>query len=458
MAVWSQTYLSSVESNHGRFDAEYYKPEYLEKENLLSRLEGVRLRTACSKIDVGHVGPMVRHYTDNGIPLLQTQNVREFFLNNEHLIKITPEFHSALAKSQVRKGNILIARSGSFGSAAIYLEDSVVNSADIIIVELNDPRIDPLFAVAFMNSQYGANQLIRFASGGVQGHVNLRILENYFLPILTDTIQKNINNCVQRAYDANKLSEKSYLQAQCLLESELGLDKLTFKKPVGYTAQFSELEQSRRMDSELFNPELRNFWQKLSARFKMIPISKFAAILKYSNPSYGTSGMPIVTQKHLRSISPEGYGDELRTTVSWQQANPTAILRCNDLLFYSVGAYLGKTNLWLNSDIAVPASFITLLRCYNDNDAGFLHMVLNSRYGILQSKCFQSGTSQQYIYPKDIRKFLIPEVNEKLHRRLNELVWQSYEKRIESKKLLDQAKARVEQLIEEAAEARRGNI
>ena len=61
MAVWSRTDLSSVESNHGRFDAEYYKPEYLETENLLSRLEGVRLRTACSKIDVGHVGLMVRH-------------------------------------------------------------------------------------------------------------------------------------------------------------------------------------------------------------------------------------------------------------------------------------------------------------------------------------------------------------------------------------------------------------
>ena len=78
-------------------------------------------------------------------------------------------------------------------------------------------------------------------------------------------------------------------------------------------------------------------------------------------------------------------------------------------------------------------------------------MVLNSRYGILQSKCFQSGTSQQYIYPKDIRKFLIPEVNEKLRKTLNELVSQSYEKGIESKRLLDQAKTRVEQLIEEAA-------
>ena len=171
MAVWSQTALSAIENSSGRFDAEYYKPEYLETELLLSRIEGVKLRDCCLKIDVGHVGPMVHSYRENGIILLQTQNVREFFLDLKHCIKISPDFHSSLTKSQVRRGDILIARSGSFGSAAIYLEDYVINSADIIIVELKHPQIDPLFAVAFMNTKYGSDQLTRFASGGVQGHV-----------------------------------------------------------------------------------------------------------------------------------------------------------------------------------------------------------------------------------------------------------------------------------------------
>ena len=31
-------------------------------------------------------------------------------------------------------------------------------------------------------------------------------------------------------------------QAQQLLEAELGLDKLTFQKPVGYTARFSDVD------------------------------------------------------------------------------------------------------------------------------------------------------------------------------------------------------------------------
>ena len=265
MAVWSETALSSVENSWGRFDAEYYMPEFLETQNLLSKIEGVKLRNSCSKIDVGHVGPMVSFYSDNGIILLQTQNVREFFLDLEHCIKITPDFHLSLSKSQVQKGDILIARSGSFGTAAIYLEDQIINSADIIIVQLNDPRIDPLFAVTFMNTKYGFNQLKRFASGGVQGHVNLRILENLFLPIFEYNIQKEISDNLQRAYNALKASAERYQNAQHLLESELGLDKLNFKKPVGYTARFSELERSRRADAEFFHTKYEPFMSTVKA-------------------------------------------------------------------------------------------------------------------------------------------------------------------------------------------------
>ncbi len=94
-----------------------------------------------------------------------------------------------------------------------------------------------------------------------------------------------------------------------------------------------------------------------------------------------------------------------------------------------------------------------MLRCYDEADAGFLQVLLNSSYGILQSKCFQSGTSQPYIYPKDIRRFLIPDVSQELKREIHRLLIDSYKKAEESKVLLEQAKARVEQLIEEAVQS-----
>lgn len=72
-------------------------------------------------------------------------------------------------------------------------------------------------------------------------------------------------------------------------------------------------------------------------------------------------------------------------------------------------------------------------------------------YGMLQSKVFQSGTSQQYIYPKDIRQFLIPIISFKIKEKLYTLITKSHEAKRESQQLLEQAKTRVEQLIEKVS-------
>lgn len=450
MAVWSETNLLSIEKNHGRFDAEYYKPEYLEAENFLSRLQGIKLRTACSKIDVGHVGPMVHNYTTNGIPLLQTHNVKEFFLNNENIIKIKPDFHSTLIKSQVRKGSILIARSGSFGSAAIYLENEIINSADIIIVEINNPRIDPLFAVAFMNSKYGSNQLIRFASGGVQGHVNLRILENYFLPIFNDPIQKQINTLVQKAYDAKKLSKKLYLESQNLLESELCIGELKFKKTVGYTAQFSKIEQSRRCDSEHFYPEFQHLVDRLPDSIDFVPLGpQLYFCQRGRQPTYAKNGLSVINSKHVHTNK---ILLEDNRTANFSDDNEFKI-RYGDVLINGTGrGTLGRAAPYLIKKPAIPDNHVTILRSSN-LDPAYLSFFLNSRAGQLQVEMHQRGSSGQLeLYPFDIRKFLVWVAPKSLQKEVRKLYDQANESERRSKTLLAQAKLRVEQLIEEAAQ------
>jgi len=453
MAQLSLTELSSVTS-FDRIDGEYYLPEYISNQYMLSRIETVSLPQWFLVSDGNHLS-VSKHFSDSGeIPYFRGQDVNDFFLENADPIRIPKKINDTpmMRRSQFLSGDVLLSIVGTIGSLS-FVSDTIGEAAGSCKIAILRSKGDcsPFFLATFLMSKFGQLQIKRNTRGAVQMGLILKDFSRIRVPKFSEANQTQIETIVKKAINLNRQSKKLYDKAQHLLESELGLDKLNFKKPVGYAERFSELEKSRRADSEFFNPKLRYYWKMLSSRFEMIPILKFVTVLKFSNPSYGTNGAPIVTQKHLRTICPEGYGHELRTTDSWQRANSTAILQYYDLLFYSVGAYLGKTNLWLNSDAAVPASFITLLRCYNENDAGFLHMVLNSNYGILQSKCFQSGTSQQYIYPKDIRKFLIPKIDDKLREKLNQLVAQSYENGIEAKILLNQAKSRVERLIEEAA-------
>ena len=78
MAVWRKKSLFEITEGFGGVDAEFFRPEYLAKDRLLDRLPNTSLRLIAKKIDVGHVGSMVKHYRNDGVLLLQTKNVKEF--------------------------------------------------------------------------------------------------------------------------------------------------------------------------------------------------------------------------------------------------------------------------------------------------------------------------------------------------------------------------------------------
>jgi type I restriction enzyme, S subunit len=450
MAVWSSTALSSVQAEFGRFDAEFYKPEFLDSARILSTIDAVKLRTIATKIDVGHVGPMVRHYSDDGVLLLQTQNVREFFLDLDHSIKVTPTFHASLTKSQIHKGDILIARSGSFGSAAIYLENELVNSADIIIVEIGDPRVDPLYVVTFMNTRHGSAQLLRFASGGVQGHVNLKILERFQIPVFDWGEQERIAKYVDDAYQARRKSAEAYIAAAQLLKTALGLDKLTFTKPVGYTARFSEMEASRRIDPEHFSPAFLTFKAGLPKGKLLSPLSNYLEFCQRGKqPSYSTTGLAVINSKHVQPNRVLMVGN--RSARANSDANLQ--IRFGDTLLNGTGrGTIGRAAPYLREKLAVADNHVTILRSQS-LDPAFLSLYLNSAAGQMQVEMHQRGTSGQLeLYPLDIRKFLVWPAPPEFQREIRRLHDKAEDADRQSAQLLEQAKSRVEQLIEEAVQ------
>lgn len=117
------------------------------------------------------------------------------------------------------------------------------------------------------------------------------------------------------------------------------------------------------------------------------------------------------------------------------------------------GGTLGRAAPYLFDEPAVPDNHVTILRS-DDLDPVYLSLYLNSAAGQLQVEMFQRGTSGQLeLYPFDIRKFLVWPAPESLQRELRGLHDQAAAAERESKQLLEQAKSRVEQLIEESARA-----
>ena len=240
-----------------RIDSEFFKKDDIKRLQSIEGLPHSSLKALTHKIDVGYVGAMTTEYTEDvaAPKLLQTRNIDEFIPNDTDLIHINRKFHVELKKSQIHTNDILIARSGSFGNAAIWLDNETVNSSDIIIIEADSTQIEPCYLVAFLNSRYGRFQLERYASGAVQEHVNLTILENLKIARLSDGIQKRISAAVHDAYNMLMQSRKAYCDAESELLRELGFVNWRPKGGGVSTKSFSETIAAGRIDAEYFQPK-----------------------------------------------------------------------------------------------------------------------------------------------------------------------------------------------------------
>lgn len=452
MAVWSVTSKKEITENH-RIDSEYFRPFYLEAEEKVLAIENKRL----GQIGQFLIGPFgsafhVSNYDPTSpYRYIRGKDVKPFTLLDEDSVYMPEKDFIRLEKYAVMSDDLLISVVGTLGNVAI-VPSEVKGIFSCKSTIFRNSKMDPYYLLAYFNSKYGRDCLLRRQRGAVQTGLNKDDLKTVPVPIFDEEFE--IGELVRQALSKSNMSKQLYAEAQQLLEEELGLNALVLEKPKSYESSFSKVVSSSRGDADFHNPLLKMYYIELEKNNALVKVTKFAKVMKFSNPDYSANeGIPIITQKHLGNICPVEYDEDIKSTVSWYKKNPEAILKENDLLFYSVGAYLGKTNIWFNRDMAVPASFITLLRAYTKEDAAYLMLLFNSKFGILQSKVFQSGTSQQYIYPKDIKKFLVPDIKLETKIKLYNMLFDSFNARKESEQLIEQAKRRVEELIQGGTES-----
>jgi restriction endonuclease S subunit len=140
--------------------------------------------------------------------------------------------------------------------------------------------------------------------------------------------------------------------------------------------------------------------------------------------------------------------EALYTTNEFTEQHKKYVLQKKDIILYSVGAYIGKANIFDSNIKATIGSFLTLLRVNEEIDPYYLLCFLNSPVGIMLTKRYQKGLAQQYIYPYDIEKFEIPIIGQKKQSCIATMIRDGRKLQIESRQLLETAKKAVETEIE----------
>ena len=163
------------------------------------RWDTARLQDVCTRITVGHVGPMTTEYRAAGIPFLRSLNVRRSLVDQTDLKFVSPAFHSKLSKSLLRPFDVVSVRTGKPGvSAVIPASLGEANCADLIVLSCG-ARLRPDYLCEVLNQRLGDRETIQGSTGAVQTHFNIGRARDMVVPVPPLDIQERFACIVDAA-------------------------------------------------------------------------------------------------------------------------------------------------------------------------------------------------------------------------------------------------------------------
>lgn len=280
----------------------------------------------------------------------------------------------------------------------------------------------------------------------------LEDLDRIRIPLMSAEIQNEIGQVIENSIRRNSDSKNLYIQAQQLLETELGLDRLNLQKPVGYTARFSTVGLSQafsagRIDAQCYSP-LALFYEKwLMRQGSSMPLSLLlegtAKGRQQIDSEAGT--VDYCSIKHISS-------HEIANASKCFPKPDTPLATTNDLLLAVTGATIGKVGIVRRYKQLAYSGDLLRMRANNRINPYYLLLALEHPLGQVQFNRWITGSTNGHLAPRDVRRILVPRIHEDAEAEINEMVRESTNLRQESETLLEQAKTRVEQMIEEAVQ------
>lgn len=437
-----------------RLDAEYYQPEYF-----IDYSKG-EWKPISSFLEICQYGiSQAMNEEAIGYPIFRMDDIKNAFLMDDE-IKYVDIPKNIFNQFKLEKNDVLFNRVNSedfVGRTGIFkLDGDFVFASYLIRLRVKmDNSIFADYLNIFLNSSFGIKQIRKFRRRAVnQANVNAEELKQIRIPVLPQKFQKEIEQISNNSWKNYELSKSLYSKAEDLLLEELGLEDFKPEEDLSYAINLSTVKSAHRADAEYFQPKYEKLIEKIKKQnIEMKNLGEITNFLNHAQqPPYIEGGdVPIITQKHLgQSFINLGALNDLGTKYTsndWINKYSVYKLKQADVLYYSVGAYIGKTNIFLEDLNATAASFITIIRAKEELDPTYLMVVFNSVVGKLQSDKWQSATAQQYIYPKDIKNFKIPILSKPIQQKIADLVLQSHQARRKAKELLEKTKQKVEKMI-----------
>lgn len=431
-----------------RFDAQFYQPKYLID---TSRGKWLKIKDVLKKCEYGL--SLAMNDKKIGVPMFKMDDINNAFLVSD-TVRYAEVSESEHRRFKCKMNDVFFNRVNSeefVGRTGIFKDshlDSVFASY-LIRLQTKDDLILPQFLNIFLNSKFGQKQIDRYKRRAVnQANVNAQELQEFFIPIPSSDFQSKIADLVDKSWQELEKSKSFYSQAEQDLLQELGLKDFAPMWVAGYETDFENLLKAFRMDAEYFQPRYEIVKEKIRA-VEHNTLGNLTKPLKkgieVGSEAYTNQGVPFLRVSNIGKLGIDNTSEQYIEETLYEELKEKFCPKKGEILLSKDGTPGLAYHLTAEIRTIISGGIVRLKAI--EIEPEYLTLVLNSLVVQAQIEQDAGGALIKHWRPDQIKTTLIPILPKEVRGKMVTMVQDSFTALHESRKLLEQAKIEVEEMI-----------
>jgi len=426
-----------------RLDAEYYQPEYLKIRENIKNIGFFNFGDIITAFGSGKNLPQ----TDNAsfIKFVRTQNVRPIIIDDNGM-----SFTQQKNYPKLNYGDLLFVRVGGVGNSSVVTKNFQDTTFSDNVIRIRIKNVNPFYVSVLLNSKIGSLLMEQIKKGSARSLISRENLNSLRIPKIIQEQQIYFEDIVNQSEKLIIESEKIYSQAENLLLEELGIKDFEIDDDLSYIVNLSEIKSAHRADAEYFQPKYEKIIFLIRANGGTM-LGDLATMKKGIEPGsevYQDEGKLFI---RVSSLSKNGLEDKDQKYLSdelYQKLKKNYEPKVGEILL-TKDATPGIAYVVKEPIEGIVSSGILRLKLKNEKvENEYLALCLSSVIGQMQAERDGGGSIITHWRPEQIKNVLIPILPKPTQQKIADLVQKSHEARKKAKELLEEAKQKVENAIE----------
>ncbi|MBV0901402.1 restriction endonuclease subunit S [Haloarcula salina] len=413
----------------------------------------------CAKVASGSYIP---EYVSDGTPYLRVGNIGEFQfnLNDEDTEFVDPDHPDLTDRVFVEEGDVVIPRTGTLGNASIATHQTVGAVMSQHVTRISFDGVDPYYAVAFLNTEFGKEQMLHSGHGSTRKELTHKSLKRIEIPIVEDGIE-DIAQSVREAMEAEHKANGKLEKALDLFREGIQIGISKELGSASFSVRTNDIQDEKYFSfiPEHYRPEYRDVVREIRANYKTKQLGDIAKINRGQGTTvdeYSTEGIPFVRPSDLVNWEIDPYPDHYATLDTYEKFDQE--VQENDIL-YSIEGKVGQSAILLEDEKCVFKNHIERIRIQNEQvDPVFAFLFLNTEYGDYQVRTKKVIQTTIPGIAGRIREVYIPispadsdDFNEEIHEAIS-VAKEGLQLKKQKKDSLSSAKTKISKILEDQIE------